>query len=351
MPRFQLQSIAATVMLLSAGSLRAQWQQYHAYAWAGYGYGADSQISEQGDSGPLEDPNRAFAVVESRGAPAMNGRAEVLHQPRTGFLPERPVLLKASASVQWDNGFDHEQYFAGAYAVWNDRLVINNADLVGNVPYLYFLPDWVGEHYGDSSAHFTVTIGSEDTWSSNFSFDDGPGEETAIAPPIKKYYGPDLEQDGLSLVMELRVAAGGPAQAGEGSVDFSHTAELGPILIGDVNGNPIPGWENVQIVGDSGRTYDVEAALPGDYNTDGVVDGADYVVWRKNVGRTGLRNEGVATSPGIVDLADYNLWRSQFGRTAFTAGGFAAHANVPEPVTIDLAVAGLAGVFAIARRR
>ena len=41
--------------------------------------------------------------------------------------------------------------------------------------------------------------------------------------------------------------------------------------------------------------------LQGDYNTDGVVDAADYVVWRKTDG----------TNP-----AGYNTWRTNFGRTA-----------------------------------
>jgi hypothetical protein len=32
-------------------------------------------------------------------------------------------------------------------------------------------------------------------------------------------------------------------------------------------------------------------ALPGDYNGDGTVDAADYVVWRKTLGTTGLGQE------------------------------------------------------------
>jgi T5SS/PEP-CTERM-associated repeat protein len=40
--------------------------------------------------------------------------------------------------------------------------------------------------------------------------------------------------------------------------------------------------------------------LPGDFNTDGAVDAADYVVWRKNGGTQ----------------ADFDLWRANFGRTA-----------------------------------
>jgi hypothetical protein len=58
----------------------------------------------------------------------------------------------------------------------------------------------------------------------------------------------------------------------------------------------------------------VVPALPGDYNDDGVVDAADYVVWRKNDG----------------SQAGYDLWRTNFGRTA-GSGTLLATEVVPEP--------------------
>jgi hypothetical protein len=45
--------------------------------------------------------------------------------------------------------------------------------------------------------------------------------------------------------------------------------------------------------------------LPGDFNGDGSVDAADYVVWRANDGTQ----------------ADYNTWRSDFGRTLTSGSG------------------------------
>lgn len=54
--------------------------------------------------------------------------------------------------------------------------------------------------------------------------------------------------------------------------------------------------------------------LPGDYNGNGIVDAADYVVWRKNVGQSNTLPGDV--SPGSVDASDYNVWRSNFGATA-----------------------------------
>ncbi|HEX4414978.1 MAG TPA: SGNH/GDSL hydrolase family protein, partial [Lacipirellulaceae bacterium] len=60
--------------------------------------------------------------------------------------------------------------------------------------------------------------------------------------------------------------------------------------------------------------------LPGDFNGDGVVDGADYIVWR----------EGQSPSH-IPD--DYNVWRSHFGQTAGNVAGAEDFADVPEPTS------------------
>ena len=67
--------------------------------------------------------------------------------------------------------------------------------------------------------------------------------------------------------------------------------------------------------------------LAGDFNRDGRVDAADYVVWRKTNG----------TQTG------YNDWRANFGRTAGVGSGANANAAVPEPTTLTMLVALLIG--------
>jgi hypothetical protein len=81
--------------------------------------------------------------------------------------------------------------------------------------------------------------------------------------------------------------------------------------------------------------------LPGDYNNNGAVDAADYVLWRNNP--ASLENEGA--SPGVVDQADYTFWRTQFGKGT----ALAAAAAVPEPGALLMVALGLSGL-AIARR-
>lgn len=75
--------------------------------------------------------------------------------------------------------------------------------------------------------------------------------------------------------------------------------------------------------------------LAGDFNNDGVVNAADYTVWRDG---GPLQNE--TASPGVVDAADYGAWATNYGATAASTATAAA---VPEPA------AGIAaGVFAVA---
>ncbi len=93
-------------------------------------------------------------------------------------------------------------------------------------------------------------------------------------------------------------------------------------------------WE-LQYNPDSVVLSVISTVLPGDFNADGIVDAADYVVWRKTDGS----QEG------------YDLWRTNFDRTAGSGSGAAgsAGAAVPEPAGIVLVISALlVGVF---RRR
>jgi hypothetical protein len=80
-------------------------------------------------------------------------------------------------------------------------------------------------------------------------------------------------------------------------------------------------------------------ALPGDFNNDGKVDAADYVVWRK--GEQG----------GTFDQDDYNAWRMNFGAPAGAGNGSLAGAAVPEPGVVIQLVAAIAAFLASAGRR
>jgi hypothetical protein len=75
----------------------------------------------------------------------------------------------------------------------------------------------------------------------------------------------------------------------------------------------------------------VISGLTGDYNHDGVVDAADYVLWRKTLGQMGTNLVADGNHNNEVDTGDYARWRAQFGATV--SGSGAAQASVPEPAT------------------
>jgi formylglycine-generating enzyme len=95
----------------------------------------------------------------------------------------------------------------------------------------------------------------------------------------------------------------------------------------------------------------VTAAVPGDYNNNGVVDAADYVVWRKHLNESfQLQNEVASTTPGTVTQDDYNAWRARFGNTSGSGSGSnLGAASVPEPTTCVLVV--FAAMIAVGARR
>jgi len=74
--------------------------------------------------------------------------------------------------------------------------------------------------------------------------------------------------------------------------------------------------------------------LAGDFNVDGTVDAADYVMWRKSGGTP----------------TEYNTWRTNFGESVGGAGGSglgatgSASAASPEPGAVTLAMVGIVGI-------
>jgi hypothetical protein len=91
--------------------------------------------------------------------------------------------------------------------------------------------------------------------------------------------------------------------------------------------------------------------MAGDYNGNGVVDAADYAVWRKNAGGAGgSASVGDSEPDGDVDNDDYTFWRSRFGNGGPGAGSSLGTSNVPEPASTVL-ILMVAGMMLIAAHR
>jgi hypothetical protein len=110
-------------------------------------------------------------------------------------------------------------------------------------------------------------------------------------------------------------------------------------------GTPASIYPNMDLL-DIYTQADLDTLLPqpvfGDYNGNGKVDAADYVLWR-NGGP--LSNE--VDAPGTVNAADYTEWRARFGNPG---SGVGAGTGVPEPSTVLLISLSL-GWLPFMRRR
>lgn len=96
--------------------------------------------------------------------------------------------------------------------------------------------------------------------------------------------------------------------------------------------------------------YEAPYRVTGDYNEDGVVDAADFTLWRDTVGSTSnLAADGDLN--GVVDQGDYDLWRTAYGSLHTPPGAVSATlAAVPEPATLTM-LAGAAMILGRRRRR
>lgn len=87
----------------------------------------------------------------------------------------------------------------------------------------------------------------------------------------------------------------------------------GKYVFGDysIAGSPPPG-----LTANRGRLFYIDPILAGDYNDDGRVDAADYVVWRDNAGsNVAIPNDRTS---GVVDDTDYLIWKQNFGAVPST---------------------------------
>ncbi|TWT96860.1 hypothetical protein Pla108_26350 [Botrimarina colliarenosi] len=116
------------------------------------------------------------------------------------------------------------------------------------------------------------------------------------------------------------------------ATDFAVTAHWARyrVYLGDTTtGEPLPGYTPAEVT--------FEFALPGDYDLDGDVDGGDLALWTAAYRDTGPALAADGNGDGIVDAADYTVWRDNVS---------AAAVSVPEPSTV-----ATAAVLVLARLR
>jgi Right handed beta helix region len=164
---------------------------------------------------------------------------------------------------------------------------------------------------GAATADFISTTVPVTTWSSFHPAGTG-GDRSGTTTPVYATgaaVGPRQSDGSLPSIDFLKLAPG------------SHLIDAGVNVGLPFNGvAPDVGWF------ESGTPA---PALPGDYNGDGSVGTADYLVWRtSNNTSVTLPND---VSPGIVDDSDYAVWRSHFGTSLGGSGVSSDLTAVPEP--------------------
>jgi hypothetical protein len=85
-----------------------------------------------------------------------------------------------------------------------------------------------------------------------------------------------------------------------------------------------------------------QVAVPGDYNNNHVVDAADYVLWRDNLGAANESNINNNGDGGGITASDYTYWRGRFGNTSGLGAG-SVSAAVPEPASFVLLMMAAGG--------
>lgn len=87
-------------------------------------------------------------------------------------------------------------------------------------------------------------------------------------------------------------------------------------------------------------------ASMGDFNSDGVVDAADYAVWRDTLNATGSGLSADANFDGVVNMSDYDIWAQHYGMQ-FLSAATSQFSQVPSPASSVLLT--IASLFATLR--
>lgn len=124
--------------------------------------------------------------------------------------------------------------------------------------------------------------------------------------------------------------------------NYSEADALADVSAGYVASAP-GGAITVQTVNVNGFNYTQFSSVPvevsGDYNGDGFVDAADYVIWRKG------------GSPDPHSQTDYDNWKTDFGAGPGGGSGTLANtASVPEPGSAFIMMIGALSVASVFRR-
>jgi hypothetical protein len=302
---------------------------------------------------------RVYNIVTSQSNIAISGKVHSAFGT-TDILPQGPGSLTTSytGTIRADRAGTSSIQFSGGSLI--------DANVSGSWKPLATGDD--GSAPADYGGRVSYLFGAV---TANFAARDFVADLLSGALPIDSAGHFDLSTTTVTFVSGNLAYRSSLGQAGGETVTGKSSAMSGTATIGwqSQNGNfletlliPVNTTQTVPVDATTsvdftlkGQLYATAALAAGDYNLNGTVDAADYVVWRKTLGSsTSLPADD---SPG-VGPDDYTRWRAQFAETGGSgAGTVLTGAAVPEPtalVTFLLSSAAwliAPGVRAVGRNR
>ncbi len=158
------------------------------------------------------------------------------------------------------------------------------------------------------------------------------------------FFGTDIAGDADAFPNFFGTSAATPHVAGLAALMLDAAPTLTPTQVGQILGFTTVDMDDPVLAGfqtgfdfatGNGLVNGVSAmnatrVSQGDYNSNGAVDAADYVMWRKNQGNSVAHYASPdGSGNAVVDSADYNVWRSHFGQ-AFPVPGAGSGSSVSE---------------------
>lgn len=299
----------------------------------GYGQGGDAQANENGGASAISSGDGTGDVLTAAwaGASGATNQAIVLRfdlsEIAPGTVTDAVLELTAAEAISGQHdfkvwGLEHDD------ADWNwDESTLE----FSNAPGLAF--DGDSRTLGIDPRY---TADGEPAEKDNFPLDT-PGlyslGEFSISAMAE---GQTASFDGLNLAVMLNLAAylEGEDQAGLVTLILQQTSVGGAAAFFSHEGDALlaPRLAVDAVVNDL-------ASLPGDYNSDGTVDAADYSIWRDNLGAPAesLPND---IDGGAIGAAQYATWRANYG-TSLASSVTLPATEAPEPASLLVMLIGL----------